>query len=257
MADGLDADLDACAALVARGDPPRFRAAMAAPVALRPLLLPLYAFNVEVARAPWVTKEPMIALMRLQWWRDALEEIAAGTPRRHEVVTPLAAVLAPEDAWALDRLVAARTADVETEAPRDRQAVLDYVDATAGTLLHVAARRAGGGETAARAAGRAQGIANLLAAVPDLVARGRHPLPHGDPAEHAAALIDGARAALARARTQPVPKTARPVFLVVPEAEALLERLARDPEAVVEGVPQEADLRTRLRRARQRITGRF
>ena len=252
-----DHELSACAALLARGDPPRLRAAMAAPVAMRRLLLPLYAFNLEVARAPWVTQEPTIALMRLQWWRDALEEIAQGAARRHEVVTPLAAVLAPEDARALDRLVAARTADVEAEAPRDRQAVLDYVDATAGTLLAVAARRAGGGETAAKAAGRAQGIANLLAAVPDLVARGRHPLPHGDPAEHAAALIDGARAALARARAQAVPRPARPVFLVVPEAEAVLDRLARDPAAVMEGVAQDADLRTRLRRARQRLTGRF
>ena len=58
-----DADIAACAALVARGDPPRFRAAMAAPVAMRRLLFPLYAFNLEVARAPWVTQEPMIALM--------------------------------------------------------------------------------------------------------------------------------------------------------------------------------------------------
>nr|WP_238941513.1 squalene/phytoene synthase family protein [Jannaschia sp. Os4] len=249
--------MNACAALVARGDPARFRATMAAPLRLRPILLPLYAFNVEVARAPWVTQEPMIALMRLQWWRDALEEIAEGRPRRHEVVTPLAAVIDAADARLLDRLVEARTADVEAEAPRDRQAVLGYVDATAGTLLRVAARRAGGGEGAAKDAGRAQGIANLLAAVPDLVAKGRHPLPHGDPAEHAAALIDGARAALARARAAQVPKAARPVFLVVPEAEAVLDRLARDPGAVVEGVPQEVGLATRFRRARQRVTGRI
>ena len=34
---------------------------MAAPVAARRVLFPLYAFNVEVARAPWVTQEAMIA----------------------------------------------------------------------------------------------------------------------------------------------------------------------------------------------------
>lgn len=64
----------ACAALVARGDPDRFAAIMAAPPAARARLFPLYAFNLEVARAPWVTKEPMIAEMRLQWWRDVLAE---------------------------------------------------------------------------------------------------------------------------------------------------------------------------------------
>ena len=74
----FDADLNACAAMVERADPWRFRAAMAAPVETRKLLFPLYAFNVEVARAPWVTQETMIAEMRLQWWRDALEEVAKG-----------------------------------------------------------------------------------------------------------------------------------------------------------------------------------
>jgi phytoene/squalene synthetase len=70
--------LEACADLLRRGDPDRFLAAMAAPPAARRVLLPLYAFNLEVARAPQVTAEPMIAEMRLQWWRDALAEIAAG-----------------------------------------------------------------------------------------------------------------------------------------------------------------------------------
>ena len=80
----FDADLTACAALVEKADPDRFRAAMAAPVAARAVLFPLYALNVEVTRAPWVTQEPMLAEMRLQWWRDALQEIADGGPvRRH------------------------------------------------------------------------------------------------------------------------------------------------------------------------------
>ena len=61
----FDADLMACAELVQRADPDRFMAAMAAPVAARRVLFPLYALNVEIARAPWVTQEAMIAEMRL------------------------------------------------------------------------------------------------------------------------------------------------------------------------------------------------
>ncbi|MGB3250003.1 MAG: squalene/phytoene synthase family protein, partial [Tabrizicola sp.] len=68
----------ACAGLVQRGDPDRFRAVMAAPVEARAQLFPLYAFNLEVARAPWVTQEPLIAEMRLQWWRDVVENAASG-----------------------------------------------------------------------------------------------------------------------------------------------------------------------------------
>ncbi len=45
--------LEACAALVERGDPDRHAAAMAAPPAARARLWPLYAFNLEGgARAP-------------------------------------------------------------------------------------------------------------------------------------------------------------------------------------------------------------
>ena len=69
---------DACAALVERADPDRFTATMAAPPVARGPLWVLYAFNVEVARAPWASKEPMIAEMRLQWWRDVVENAASG-----------------------------------------------------------------------------------------------------------------------------------------------------------------------------------
>ena len=67
--------IDACAALVRRGDPDRFRAAMTAAPDQRGRLMVLYAFNLEVARAPWVASEPMLAEMRLQWWADAIAEI--------------------------------------------------------------------------------------------------------------------------------------------------------------------------------------
>lgn len=254
-----DADIGACAALVARGDPPRFRAVMAAPVGLRTMLFPLYAFNLEVARAPWVTAEPMIAAMRLQWWRDALSEIEAGaTLRRHEVVTPLAGVLDARACADLDGLILARHADMETEAPRDRAAVLSYVDRTAGTLLWTAARLAGAtAEGPVRDAGRAQGVAGLLGAVPSLVAKGRHPLPHGDPAEHAKALAEGGLSALARARAGKVERAARPVLLVLPEAEAALRRYAAAPATVMDPPPDMPSLRTRLDLARRAVTNRF
>ena len=253
-----DADIAACATLVARGDPPRFRATMAAPVALRRLLFPLYAFNLEVARAPWVTQEPMIALMRLQWWRDALSEIAAGGPvRRHEVVTPLAAVLDAAGARDLDDAVAAREADLDRDAPSGIDAVQAHADRTAGTLLWTAARLAGATDmAAARAAGRAQGLAGLLSAVPELVRRGRHPLPHGDPAVHAAALARTGLDALATFRATSQPRAARPVFLVLPEAEAALRRIARDPEAVLRDGPPAPTLRTRLALGLRAMAGR-
>ncbi|MYF90089.1 MAG: phytoene synthase [Boseongicola sp. SB0676_bin_33] len=75
--------LQAVADIVAKGDPDRFDACMAAPVAARVVLFPIYAFNVEVARATWVMSEPKIGELRLQWLRDALEDIARGQFREY------------------------------------------------------------------------------------------------------------------------------------------------------------------------------
>ena len=99
-------DILACAGLVERGDPVRFRAVMSTPVDIRAKLFPIFAFNLEVARAPWVTKEAMIAEMRLQWWQDALEEITLGkVVRRHEVVSPLSQLITPDAARDLQSVI--------------------------------------------------------------------------------------------------------------------------------------------------------
>ena len=92
-------DVIECAKLVQSRDPIRFRAAMAAPLPLRTRLFTLFAFNIEMSKAAWASKEPMIAEMRLQWWYDALDEIAkGGLVRRHYVITPLALAITPDQA---------------------------------------------------------------------------------------------------------------------------------------------------------------
>lgn len=237
--------LAACAGLVARGDPARFRAVMAAPLPLRRMLLPLYAFNLEVARAPWVTKEPMIAEMRLQWWRDALEEIGAGgAVRRHEVVTPLAAVLDPQGARDLDDLIAARRVDIEGHRLADMSELSRYLNRTAGTLLWTAARLADAEDEAAiRDAGLAQGIAAWLRAAPDLAARGRRAFPPGEVPEQVRVLAETGLVALARSGQARIPSSARPVLLVLTDTRAELRAFIHAPE----GVPQINPLASRVR----------
>ena len=142
----------ACAGLVERGDAERFAAVMAAPRALRGRLFVLYAFNLEVARAPWVTKEAMIAEMRLQWWRDI---VAEAKPRAHEVAGPLHAVIAEVGlpVAVFDRLIAARRWDVYSDAFEDVAHFDAYLDETAGGLMWLAAKASGApeaGEAAAR-----------------------------------------------------------------------------------------------------------
>ncbi len=245
--------LQACADLVAMGDPDRFAAAMAAPVKAREVLFPIYAFNVEVARAPWVTSEPMIGEMRLQWWRDALEEIAgAGDVRKHEVTEPLSAVLDGEGAGILDKLVQSRRWDLYTDAFEDEGHFGEYLDATGGGLMWAAGRALGARDEAAfRIIGRASALANLFLAVPDLEARGRKPLVDGRP-EAVQTLAVAALEELGRVSD---PQEGRVALLAAWRARVLLGRAAKDPRRVAAGTLAESEFRRRfaLIRAARRL----
>ncbi len=230
----------ACAALVRRGDPDRFLATMTAPPEARAKLFPLYAFNLEVARAPWVTQEPLIAEIRLQWWRDALDEIGGtGHVRAHEVTTPLAEILraAAIPVAPLDALVAARRWDVGREPFAGEGALWDHLDATAGTLMLTAVRLLDAAdERVVRAAGQAAGLAAWLVAVPELEARGRLPLPDAADTSIKRLAEDGLdRLAVARAGRASVPNAALPAMLAGWRAEPILRLAARQPERVVAG----------------------
>lgn len=230
--------IEACVERVRAGDPDRFLATMSVPPAARTVLFPLYAFNVEVARAPWVTAEPMIGEMRLQWWRDVLEEIAGGGPvRNHEIATPLAAVLDAEAAKALDPLVAARRWDLYRDPFEDEAAFWAHLDDTAGVLLWTAARLLGApasDEAAVRAVARAQGLANWFLAIPALEAQGRKPL-HDGRANAVRALAGQGREAL---RLSPASKVGRWCARAAWRAPALLKQAERHPERVVTGLTQ-------------------
>ena len=225
----------ACARIVERGDPLRFRTVMAAPVASRAPLFALYAFNVEVARAPWVTQEAMIAEMRLQWWRDALEEIAEGRPvRSHEVTTPLADMLSPETAAMLDQLVATRRWDIYRDAFEDAAHFDAYINETAGHLMWAAALTLGAApatENAVRDVAYAAGVAAFLRAVPALADAGRIPLIDGTP-DGVRALAERAQQRLSRPK---VPNAARAALWPAIGARATLAQAVRDPIAVADG----------------------
>ena len=254
--------LPACAELVRRADPDRFLAAMAAPPEARAVLFPLYAFNVEVSRAPWVTQEPMIAEMRLQWWRDALEEIGEGRPHRaHEVVTPLAPVLDAAAAQVLDRAVAARRWDIYRDPFEDEAHFADYIDATSGGLMWAAARALGAPpetESVVRDFGWGAGLAAFLRAIPELEARGRKPLTDGRPGAVQTLAREGlARIARARRSRHGLPGRAAPALYAGWQAGPILRQAAADPTRVAEGRLGLSEFSRRARLLALGIAGRW
>lgn len=244
----FDDDLIACAEAVQKGDADRFQSVMAAPVAARPYLFALYAFNLELSRAPWASQESMIAEMRVQWWRDVGAEIAEQRPvRRHFVATPLGRMLPPLAASCIDAMAEARRWDIYRDPHADAAAFDDYINATSGGLMWMAAAGLGDAdETVVRDFAYGAGVARYLAAIPELEAQKRVPLLDGT-AEGVRALAAKARARLqsARKRRAEVSPEARPALLAGWQADGILAQAEQEPQRVSEGALGLSEFRKR------------
>lgn len=162
--------------IVRRHDPDRYFTALFAPPEHRDTLFTLYAFNHELARAREAVREPYMALIRLQWWREVIE----GARRRHEVAGPVGEALdegqlQPED---LAPMIDAREA--EADAIPDLAAFETYVLGAAGGVMVAAARALGMEQAEAlRRPGAAYGIAGVLRSIEAHARQGRRVLPAG------------------------------------------------------------------------------
>lgn len=235
---------------VEAGDPVRFLATMAAAPAARAQLWPIYALNLELARAPWASAEPMVAEMRLQWWVDALEALAEG--QRVAGIAPELADLAEcgLDCRLLAAAAEARRWDCWSEPFEDQAAFDAHLDATSGHLMWAAAKLLGAPESSepvVRDLAWGAGLAGWLTAVPVLEARGRYPLVDGRPAAVAELAQRGlARVTAARAARHLVPKAAAPALFAGWQARGLLTQAARFPALVAEGGLQLSEFSRRV-----------
>ena len=143
---GSDSDFDYCLDQLRRLDRDRYLTVLAAPGAAGADLAVLYAFNLELAVIRDSVSEPMLARIRLQWWREAVSESFAGKPpRRHAVLTPLAALIArrPLDPARIECMIEAREREIDDGAPTDMDALIAHAEDTSASLLALAAAAAG------------------------------------------------------------------------------------------------------------------
>ena len=174
--------IESIEALVRRVDYDRYLATVLAPPDSRAHLFALYAFNFEVAKIAENVSQPVMGQIRLQWWRDAIEEIYAGAERRHEVVQALAAAIGARDLprSLFDALIDARESDLDEAPFADWASLQSYADATSGNLMRLAARILGAGaglDDVAREAGIGYALVGLLRALPFHAAQRRLMLP--------------------------------------------------------------------------------
>lgn len=219
--------IQACAELVQRGDPDRFLATMSAPPAARGAMFVLFAFNLELARAATASKEALIAEMRLQWWRDLLEQPDTAPP--HEVGGPLCALIRDQglDTTPLLAAVSARRQDIYAEGFTATAPLTAYLDDCTGGLLWAAARALGedaAHEAAFRKAALAGAIANYVMAAPALRAKGTAVPAVADMGDLAQIGLEAWRSARAQRFT-----AARPVLRSLWQTPFVLSKVTADP----------------------------
>jgi len=242
--------LSPCAALVRQLDPDLFHAALFAPAPARERLMVLYAFDIELSKAAARASEPLIARMRLQWWRDVLAGIGRGEPpRAHEVAGPLSGLVGAGTVPAHELAALVDAHETELHGAMDEHRFGAWVEGRFGRLTSLAARLLAGTDEAARraagAVGHAAGVAFALrhaipmaaeggtTVLPGLGPEDRAALARGRTTEHVRAtahrLADQSLALLAAARSdrRTVPQAALPALLHVWRAERILSRARR------------------------------
>jgi len=243
-----------CEDQVRRFDHDRYLCALFAGEGARARLMALYAFNVEIARVRELVSEPVIGQMRLQWWRDAIGEFAAGRVREHPVAQALAAAVAerPVSSELFERLLTGREFDLGDTRPDTLAALEQYAADTSAALSAAALSLLGvtdaASERAAHHVGIAWALTGLLRAISFHAQRRRLYLPQdllagaGVTADEVIEGKAGGRVAIAvrsiaersrehlrfaRAQRQGVAREALPVLLPARLADRHLRRLER------------------------------
>lgn len=168
--------------LVRRVDEDRWLASRFAAPHVLERLIALYAVNYEIAHAAESVREAALGDVRLEWWREGLQEILEGaTPRSHPALVALSRTMKHVTvAAALQGIVDARAADLEPQPFAAWTDLERYVDLTAGALIRVAIDSCDAPpapDAFVMAAGRAWGFTGLLRAAPYWQAKGRSAIP--------------------------------------------------------------------------------
>jgi phytoene synthase len=243
-----------CANLVRTHDFARYASTLFLPQVQRRALLSVYAFNVEISRVREQVSQPLPGEMRLQWWTDMLEGAGhggvEGNPVAAELLQTIGEFRLPVEP--LSRLIEEHQFDLYNDPMPSMAALEGYVTDTSSALFSLGARIAVQPSAVidhlARHAGLAQGMAQVIAALPLDAARRQLFLPlqllqqhgsgieevfSGKPTRGARAAIDQlggeARKHLATAfdLLAHVPPQVRPVFLPLALVRRDLQRVSR------------------------------
>ncbi len=243
-----------CAELVRAHDFTRYASTLFVPAALRRALLAIYAFNVEISRVREQVSQPLPGEVRLQWWTDMLAGAGHGGVEGNPVAAELKLAIqnCSLPVERLSRLIDEHQFDLYNDPMPTMAALEGYINDTSSALFSlgagIAAPPSDDIEHLARHAGLAQGIAQVMRALPLDASRRQLFVPlqllerHGSNMEEVFAgretpnmraaldlLIDEADGHLktAFALLENAPREVRPVFLPLALVGRNLARMSR------------------------------
>ncbi len=103
-------------------------------------LFALYAFNYEISKIRKVVSEPMLGEIRLQWWREAIDDIYKGKIRGHDIMPSLATTI---NNHGLSReffmaLIEGQAEELYPESPKNCEELEASLSNTTGSLEKLA-----------------------------------------------------------------------------------------------------------------------
>jgi phytoene synthase len=256
---------DHCFTEVRRRDKDRFLSGLFAPEPNRSRLFALYAFNAELERLHAHVSEPMVGEIRLQWWRDSVEDIFNGGRPTAPIAAAMydAIVEADLPRGPIDKLIDAHGADLYENALSTPKDLEEYLASTDAALILLACKILDGqtskglGENAFVA--EAAGLCGRAVGITRFVKRARLGQTQLPIFATSIEFMDRAKAHLQDLKPilKKTPWYAGPALLPASLAELDLQRLRRAFDAKAEHYREPPVFRRQLRLFRARLTGRF
>ncbi|KAM9724501.1 NADH dehydrogenase (ubiquinone) complex I, assembly factor 6 isoform 1-T1 [Menidia menidia] len=243
-----------CLDLVRSRDYEGFLSCLLLPEEARRSSLALRAFNVELAQVKDSVSQKTIGLMRMQFWKTAIEEIYRDDPPNQPVSMELWKAVRSHSLtkrWLL-RIITEREKDMDDKAYRNLQELEKYSENTQSSLLYLLLECLGvkdvHADHAASHIGKAQGIVTCLRAAPHQGRRRKVYLPMDICMLHGASQEDFIRGSReqnirdvvydiasqahvhlqhARSFSHSVPAAANPAFLCTVVLEDYLQRVRK------------------------------
>ncbi|KAL1921258.1 uncharacterized protein VTP21DRAFT_10974 [Calcarisporiella thermophila] len=179
-----------CKDLVRKHDYENYLVSLFYPGSLRSAQLALRAFNIELASVREQVSNPLSGKMRMQFWRDAIDQIYANNPPHHPVALSLAHSLQDlklSSSW-FKRLVTAREENLEDPQYITTADMETYAEHTASCLIYLSLEMLGvhdiDADHIASHLGKAVGIATMLRSLPFHASQRRLVLPVETSAKH-------------------------------------------------------------------------